>query len=187
MINLLPPPILESALANYRRRRRVVAGWLVFLVLAAAAVLLVVFYFTLVSRRASTETAYEFYSNQAEVLEFRQLQAELRVAEARLALISEAAAYAVPATNSLARLLEHRGGDLSFSALAYNQVPPAEGFWQVSGEARTRQALLDFLTRVKADPTFESVESPVTNLIRETDAPFRLKLKVAVPPTQNNE
>lgn len=49
----------------------------------------------------------------------------------------------------------------------------------LAGQADTRQSLLDFVERLKQDPAISAVESPVSNLIKNRDLDFTLKLNLA--------
>lgn len=180
MINLLPPRLAGLLLADYRRRRRVIAAQFIFVFLLTALALIFSSYFSLRHRNQGLTDSYEFYSNQDEVVEYRELLAQLRDTSSRLALLRQVAGRAIPLTPFVEKLLNHRPVGVTLTGLIYDQTPTGEGGFQLIGEAATRSNLLEFLTQIKADPAFLRVDSPAANLIRERNLTFRFNLKIAI-------
>lgn len=54
----------------------------------------------------------------------------------------------------------------------------SEAVIELSGAANNRRSLLAFLEQLRADKSFTAVDSPVSNLIKENNVDFSLKLRL---------
>ena len=50
----------------------------------------------------------------------------------------------------------------------------------IQGTAKRRDDLLDFVARLRAEPSFTSINSPITNLLKEVNAAFEITIELPI-------
>lgn len=175
-INLLPEEQKMIVRGEYRRRIIIASGWLVALALATNIVLFAPAWLAFTAQERELKRQLDAIEKgalfqQVTAIEslIRQLNFEIRQYRAR----DREAIRAIPAVDLV---LESRGSGVMISVLSFS--PPKTGNEKaqitIAGHASDRAALLAFSDRLKARPFVESVESPISNLLRESDVDYQI-------------
>lgn len=172
MINLLPEQQRKAVHDAYVMRLAVVAGFLLTGIFAAGMLLLVPAYLV-VSQELRTIQA-----QSADVMERnRLLEAEraMAVVEATESLVARGrvARSPLPLPSQAVRAVVERTN----SRVSLKTISVSDGKVRLMGEANDRQSLLAFVAALEQERgTFATVNSPITNLIRDKDLSFTLTL-----------
>lgn len=172
MINLLPPEQIAANRHLYRARRYFLVGALIFSWFLIAGILLGSAYVLARTKRLARQEA--LVARQAEMAQGETLTLERswrRLAEETVLLATVLDQPPGP-TFFIGRVLAERPEGVRLTGLSFRD----DGTIALLGVADERRQLLNFLDRLKAEPVFLAVESPVANLIHERDAPFTLTL-----------
>lgn len=176
MINLLPAEKIVELSDEYRRRRRLVAGALVFVWLGMAALVIFSGYVSVRAKRQAVETALA--AKRAE-LAGGTATGELSRLMSEIAVLSASNRSRVMPTDYFKLILAARPEGARLKSVFFTVGTSEAGATiQLSGQSRTRRDLLEFLDRLRANQAFASVESPVSNLIKETEVPFNIALSL---------
>lgn len=95
----------------------------------------------------------------------------------RLAMEYPLAASSV--TRHFADISHRAPAGLIFNSFAYDNET---GIISIRGKSLRRENLLDFIAQLRNDPEFMRVESPVANLLKETDIDFMISLTLIRTP-----
>lgn len=179
MINLIPPRARKQVIREYWVR--VVSVW--FVLLGTTFLIIAILDLPLLVLVDQQKGAYATSYGEA-----ADLSAEFEAAQETFA-----------ATNATARLLARGGEPVTFSAyidaleelrgasvtieeLRFGQESTgALAGISVVGEASTRQALASFRDRIEAHALFTAVELPISNLAKDEDIRYSIKVTPAVP------
>ena len=170
-LNLLP----EKYAAEVRHEKLIRFFSLLFT--STAAIVLIVLtlllpsYFSLI---------YEKDGIDGQIAAARQSVESKRAQEAENAIktlnteLEQVAHYpSTPLTAYLKTIAEDTPAGITLTALSYSK---SHGRFDIDGHANRRDDLLAFVSRLKNETTFSSIDSPITNLLKETDAKFHLSL-----------
>lgn len=175
MINLLPFPDRKAVRAEYRHRLFVIAGLLSFGLTLITSIILGSFAFILFSRRNEVLQQIAAARRQFAAEEFAAARKLIEETNESVKILR-----AAPSGESVAsvykRLIDERAPGIKLIRLGFS----AEGGGRVDidGRSPTRAVLLDFLDALGADSRFQSVDSPVKNIIRERDIDFHLTVVI---------
>lgn len=178
MINLLPPVAWEQVRREYRRRWWVVLGLVVLSVSLASLVVTWSLFFFIFSSRLATARTEAAGEQSGEVVAARE-RATAWAAFRRQAgmAIDPDAPHVGPVVE---RILAARGTGVMLANFYYEDHGSTDPVLaRLAGQAATRRDLLGFIDRLKADPMFAEVESPVGNLIKDRAVDFTLTLTIA--------
>ncbi len=173
MINLIPPSAKKGVVREYWLRS--VSVW--FYIWAAAlwgGVLIMVPAYVLINSQVtvyqeSAKTASEKVANFEDVskgLTASSQQAEKLISGFNQSLVSE--------RMKTLRALENPG--ITLSEVTIGRTDEAYEPIQVIGAAENRQALAAFRDRLLAEPDVASVDLPISNLAKDKDIQFSLKV-----------
>lgn len=174
MINLLPQTAILKTKADYRQRRFIVVAYLFAALLFIASVILATFYLRVhLLKNIFAEQVARAENNETE--EFNQLADDLAQASARARALRGLSAEGL-LTGLIGRVLSHRSS-VNLSGFRFTQNTEGLFLFDVTGRAATRQDFLKFVESLRQDPGF-LVESPVSNLIKDRELDFKLKITV---------
>lgn len=178
MINLLPDTEVLKRLREYRSRKRVVAGGLFLGLVVMAMILSGTIYFGLYLRRQAAVQTLAGLKQESETIASAALAADLAGLDEQVRLLSGVPLAESPFVSLLERVLGHRNQGIRITNIRY--VAEAEGeVIDLAGVALSRQSLLAFIEAFKNDEAFASIDSPISNLIKDRDVPFTLSIVVA--------
>ena len=179
MINLLFPADQKAIRAEYRHRLFVVGGWFVFGLILIALVIVGSFVFIISGRY--NEVREQVAAAQREFAGDELAKARQTVEQANAAT---EVLLANPASESpiivYRRLIDARGPGIRLTQIGFSSA--GRGRVEITGQSATRAALLAYLDKLRTEPHFQSVDSPIKNIIRERDVAFTLTIVLASSP-----
>ena len=176
MINLLLPDDRKIVRAAYRHRLFVVGGLLTSGLTLIVLIIFSSFTFILSLRRdevlgQTTLARQQFASDELDAAQksINEINASLKTFEA-------------PATNEAVtavykRLIDKRVPGIQLTHLQFLAEDGARV--EIDGKSPTRDDLLAFLEALRVDSYFQSVESPVKNIIRDRNIDFHLTVMLS--------
>lgn len=178
MINLLPTEKIVAFKAEYRRRRVMVLAALSlawFIVMAFSVFALYIF------ARSERQLAEDRLAEKQERLngtEAGEVNRQLSRLSDELAVIKRGESSRVLPVSFLQKVLAVKPAALRLTSLTFAKGLEAgsESSIELLGVAGTRHDLLAFLDSLRAEKTFAAVDSPVSNLIKENNVDFKIKL-----------
>ena len=172
MINLLPTEEKDALRRMYRLRIVVVALGLGALLIVVSLLLLLPSYIMLSIEEDDLTDALAHAKERHAALEGAD-QEVLRDLRNKIDLLGEP--EGVAPTKSIDRILSHRAHGI---AVTHIDVMSDEQV-QIQGVADRRTTLTTFIDTLRGDSTFASVESPISSLIAESNAPFTITITLA--------
>lgn len=172
MINLIPPIARKKVAREYWLRVSAVACFAVGTVSLIAGVLLLPTYVLIQlqidvqksSADTLTDTASSYDVSAAQLINASR-QAQLLVERSQSAVVS-----------SYVQTIETIAGpDIAVIDTEYTKGDVTDAL-SVSGQATTRQALVSFRDQLEANPQFEAVDLPISNLIKDRDILFTITM-----------
>ena len=173
MINLIPPVARKKVAREYWLRVTAVACFAVGTVSLIAGVLLLPTYVLIQlqidvqksSADTLTDTASSYDVSAAQLIAASR-QAQILVDRSQLAIVS----------NYVETIETIAGSDITVIDTEYMQGEEADQV-SISGQAATRQALVNFRDQLEANPQFEAVDLPISNLIKDRDILFTITMR----------
>ncbi len=171
-LNLLSPEA-KAALAYERYRRAVLwFGGGLAVALLIFLVLLLPTYFFLIFQRGEVLRALELEMRSEEFLKSREVESFIREVNALARAIRVEEASRITLSPLLAEVIRALPPAVTISSLQFEE---RRRELALTGHADTRAAFLQTLANLRANPRFESLSSPITNIIRDRDIDFTLK------------
>lgn len=173
MINLLPKDQLAAIKSDYYRRRLTVFGalilaWVLIVALCLSALLILA--------RSDRQILAGQITAQQQLLTAADGGSTERLSRLAqdLATITTAERARVLPSRIWQPVLAAKPAGVKIDRLEFDfsGAPTVD----LAGVADSRRVLLDFLEKLRADATFSAVDSPASNLIKETNVSFALKL-----------
>lgn len=173
MINLLPAEPEQALHVAYRGRLLVVSGFLFSALLLMALIIIGVLYWSVTAR--STEVAAALAKERAAstVTTTANLETDLKLFGRKASLLSTMASSTAFAA-VIQNVLVSKTAGIALTDFSYS----SSGLLRLAGVAQTRDRLLAFIDALRNDSLFASVDSPVSNLIKDRDADFVINLQV---------
>ncbi|MEK7662255.1 MAG: hypothetical protein AAB355_02025 [Patescibacteria group bacterium] len=175
MVNLLPETHRKIIEAEYRSRALLTTLYFIIIFFIIAAALLLPAYFlsreklAVVSVDSVTVTALA--KSQAE-----EVRREISLLNEKLAILSlEKSTLSVSEIVSL--IISARGAGVYIKNMIYESRGNTSKI-DVFGTAKTRDALIAFVERVKKEKKFSEVYSPISNLVKEKDIDFTVQIGI---------
>lgn len=80
----------------------------------------------------------------------------------------------------LSKVLENKSSNVSINRLSFKALNVSEAQILVSGVAKNRQALVNFVSDLKSNGGFASVESPVSDFAKDSNISFTVTIKTSI-------
>lgn len=177
MINLLPKEEKEVLAKDYLFRKIVVAEFVVIILLLVSLVILVASYYSTLAEGKSNKNLFEEAKKDSEGELLGQLQATGQDIKLKLGFFSRYNPPEKLLAETLEDIVSMRSLGISISNFSFLREEKGNKV-TVKGEAKTRNSLLGFIERVKGLRFVSSVNSPVSNLIKENDIAFTLEINL---------
>lgn len=116
-----------------------------------------------------------------EVLATKELagvEAEIRAVNSKIANYEKSGSRRYALSPILIKIAKTMSADIKISGINLGPSDAGSFIITLMGEAQKRESLLKFIDNLRILKEFDSVYSPVTNLLKETNAPFRLEIKL---------
>jgi uncharacterized protein (UPF0333 family) len=173
MFNLLPLIEKKFISAEYTRRKMtVVLAFLLFLIVIAAVFLVpsfIISQFRLseVSQTVSALQANNSIQNQA------ALKDKIHMANKKVATLSMGTSSA-PVTSVLEGIASEKTADIKITSFSLTREGAAS--LTLKGTAATRESLLSFANKLKADTAYKKVDLPISNFAKDENIGFTVTL-----------
>jgi hypothetical protein len=174
MINLLTPEAQASLRRQYIRRRRVVASGMILFCLISILALASTILLQLQVKSNEIQTKLDAQTTSDEDVQQEQ---DLKQINAELALLRSRGSE--PAISDLLSLVsDMRPSGITISSWSFSAPSSAAVVISLKGQARDRSTLLAFESALRNSDAFASVDSPVSNLIKNQNGDFSITLTV---------
>lgn len=176
-INLLPDEQKAVIRAEYRRRIIVALGWFAALMIATNIILLVPAWFAFTAQEQELTRQLDAIEKGSLFTRVTEIESSIRTLNSEIRQYRAEERRVEHATPAFDAVLESRGAGVAITTLSFAASPKmADGRARlvILGNASDRASLLAFSDRLKAQPGVEVVESPISNLLRETDVDYQI-------------
>lgn len=178
MINLLPPDILKQALSDYRRRRLIVVLYFLLSLEIISIVIGASAYWLRYHNYQELKKNLSGTEDGVEAKEYKVLVEALEHSRQQLTILKVPPESSISLVALINLLAKHHGTGIAVEAMTYQVDEDQSVASEIRGLAATRANLLDFTEALKTDTNISAVESPITNLIKDREISFVIKLKV---------
>lgn len=177
MINLLPDEEKEIVFRERLRRAVVVAGFFISVILAVGMILMTPSYFFLSFQERDLVRSLTLSEEGARALETEGLEEKISDARVKFEHIASAAKKKRPISPIFIKIIKSLPGGVRLNSIDYEVASNnTQEKITLSGVAGTRDEFLAFEKRLKESRDFKNVDSPVSNLLSETEIDFNLIL-----------
>lgn len=175
MLNILPTAEKKKVLIEYRIRLAVVSIFAIGAVAVAGAVLLVPAYLLAVSKHsASNDQLSALEKKYGDSAQEKDLGAQIREVNTKiLLLLSGDTTDKLTPSQAVAKIISLKSSDIKISSLSYETTANQERI-VLTGTARDRDSLANFVDTLKKDPTFTSVTMPISSYVKSENIDFSI-------------
>lgn len=163
--------------SDYRQRILVVSGFLFSCLLFIAIVVSVTLYFCLSVSQKQAEATLAKEQTKNIVAEADKLEQEIKSFNQKLSRLNKNGT-SLPITAVVKSVLSHPIFGIVLNTINYNKSSDGLAILELAGTAKNRSQLLAFVETLRSDPAFSKVDSPVSNLIKESQVDFSLSLQI---------
>lgn len=178
MINLLSIEEKKELISDYRRRRLVV--WLMVILSALVLAILMLSscwvmlsYRTLSLAKVLNSKKYEI-SNKS----FDSLSQTVKSTNDKLTIFLANTGELAKPSAVLKQIVDKRRSGIRILGISYERKDGTNAAVTVRGKSNDRNAVLGFADALRKDPLFVSVDSPISNIIRQTNSDFNITTSV---------
>lgn len=149
---------------------------IVSIALTIIAVLNIIFilptYLPLLSEQKGINQILKIEQSSPEKLKLKESIVEAKKVNERVASIQEVIALPARASSLLDIFLSRAGNNIEMETISVS----VGGNVSISGFARTRKSLLDFENALRDSGFFQTIDSPISNIIKEVDIRFTIQI-----------
>lgn len=174
MINLLPLEYKKTVKKEYARRFVAVFGLLFSIIVLVEIVCCLVLLFWLDSSLAGFQKELEFTKKMSKVQRLEGLDVRIDELNRVIALYKDKEEKIRPFSVYIEEVLRVLPASVSVNSFVLGAQREEGSQMNFSGHAATRSDLLAFIGELEKIPFFTRVESPLSNLLAETDVDFLL-------------
>lgn len=171
MINLLPDTEKEFIRKEYRLRVIAVILTFILVTILIGGILLIPSYVLTVYKAKVAENSSRAAAGKTEVSSTEKLQ----IAQKAVTILKPEEVLFQPST-IIALLFKTKNSGISIISISYSKKGKDPLKVNVIGVATTRQALVDFMTAVKAEQGIVSADIPVATFAKDTNIPFTMTI-----------
>lgn len=176
-INLLPEDYKARVTVEYRRRMIAGFGAIAALTVAANIILLLPSGLAFTAQESELKRQQETLEKGALFAKVTEIESIIRRLNQQIRQYRALGTSVSRATPAIDAALENRPAGIVIFGLTFgvsSASAPGRSQIEITGKASSREALLAFSRSLEKDPAVESVKSPVSNLLRETNFDFLL-------------
>lgn len=127
------------------------------------------FYRTSALTKVLNSTKYEM-SNKT----FNDLSQVVNTANGKLTIFLSNTSEIVRPSLVIKKIVDKRKSGLRILGIAYERKDSASASVTIRGKSNDRNALIRFVDALRQDPLFVTVDSPIANIIKQTDSDFNI-------------
>ncbi|MBI2610229.1 hypothetical protein HYW53_03630 [Candidatus Giovannonibacteria bacterium] len=179
MINLLPQEDIKKLKRERFARFLMALEFLIAIAIFISTVLILPVYFSLLIEKTGLERGLEFAETSPELKEVGLIEKTLKEFNSKLSNFEEREREIRPVASNLKKILEKQNSGIAIESLNYERkAANSKEIIFVEGVAQRRDDFLVFLKNLESVDAFKKVESPVSNLLKDSNAPFSLTLEL---------
>ncbi len=177
MINLLTKEGQEKLLREYRRRRLVVACFLLSVIWLAGLVTVGALVYQIHQKQTETDEALNRVALEPNAN--AGTQDSLQETNADIATLKKSGTSRPALAELWQSVLKDKPNSVKITDWRWGiDTKTKVTKLELVGRSSTRQALLDFIEKLKQNKTFTTVDSPISNLIKNRDLDFTITLTI---------
>lgn len=181
-INLLPQDYQKDSRRELIRRLIAVGGVALFLVLAANLVLISPLWLLFSLEEKELGRQLEAIKSSPAFGRVAEIEKDIKDLNEAVALFKARESERFGITQALESIIQNKPEGVKIESFYFSsakEAPPQPARISVFGKARNREALIMFTQKNEADPFFASVQSPISNLLKDSDFDYSLILDIA--------
>lgn len=181
-INLLPRDFQKDFRRERARRLIAAGGAAVFLAMMANIVLIFPLWAFLSLEEKELGRQLDAVKSSPAFGRVAEIEKSIRDLNEAVALFKTRESERFGITQVLESIIQNKPEGVkieSFYFSAAKEAPPQPDRISVFGKAINREALIAFIQKNEADPFFASVQSPISNLLKDADFDYSLILDIA--------
>lgn len=173
MLNILPKEEKKKILLEYRLRLAVVSVFAVGALILSNLVLLATSYLlTVTKNNEAKNTLVTLEEGQGRAGNEKDINAQVASVNKNIALFLKPSPQGVVLpSSSIKKILEIKGDAIKISGFTYDVGVDQERI-VITGTALDRDKLAGFIEVLKREPTFTSVDLPISSYVKSTDINF---------------
>lgn len=173
MLNILPKKEKKKIMLEYRLRLATVATLAVATLILSSLVLLAPAYLIAMEKnKDANNTLTILQENKGDIVNEKEINAEVSSANKNISLfLKKSTSYIDSPVSFVEKILEIKGSEIKIIGFTYDASLDQERM-VITGTARTREGLAGFIDELKKEPTFTSVELPISSYVKSTNIDF---------------
>jgi hypothetical protein len=177
MINLIPNQEKKRRARELYYRLAVLSLLMFSFALLVASLAILPAYFFAVSKSRAAQERLEIQRTVPISLFNQEALKTLETLNRKIVLVEEAAARNFPVSERvITPILAEKLSGIKLSRISYENSPAGGKKISLGGTAASRESLLLFRQALEDSPSFESVDLPISNFIKDSNIEFSLSL-----------
>jgi len=176
-INLLSPKEKRAVRSMYRTHRLIAILMVADLLLLSSLVLIGALHVSLRQDKLANQDMLAALRSEAKVVEFNKLRDEVNLTAKYTKLAKQAIAQNEMPSLRLEEVFTQKTKGIRLTSFDYIGDKKSATV-HIKGVAASRQNLLEFTSKLETLAMVKNVDSPVANLVGDTNAPFTLTLEL---------
>ena len=175
-MNLLPQDKKRKIEQERIYRFLIVDGLGIMSILIIALILLLPTYLLLVMQSMELERQLDLEKQSSELYRAENIETSMKDINVKIKLFNDNEKILTNPSNAIKSIIDYKLPGISINSFTYRGAAKSKNLSSLSiaGEAETRDELLDFVKLLERDDNFDSVESPVSNLLTKTRVEYSL-------------
>ncbi len=176
MSNLILPEDKKVIAMEYKRRSWVILASLGIVLFSISLILLFSLGVLIEARLVSLRSATTSDAKRAAAMEVAEYEKAAKETRELMTIFNQPT---LPAPSLLInQILKYKPTNITLTTITYAYPQPKVLSLTLSGTAATRKSLISFIELLNKDKTFVSVDSPLSNLVKEVNAPFTISVMI---------
>jgi hypothetical protein len=171
MVNLLPVENKVSIKKEYLRRLVVVFGLFSFVTIIIAILLLVFLLFLVNKEKNDYSTYLSLEKKHLTFLDEEEVVSFVTDTNSKTAVFEKNSKESKKASDTIEKIIKAKTKGITIDRFSLNG-----GDMSFSGTAQIRSDLSFFIDNLKKEPSFEKVDSPISNFLKENDINFNISI-----------
>lgn len=139
-----------------------------------AALFLALFFFALNLQKKSISDSFSVMQDYLSAQNESEISSLVSRINARVAELNSNQKRVKKTSEIIERIIKVKSGEISIESFAFNL-----GRLEIKGSSASRSGLINFVDNLKKQDIFSSIESPLSNFLKEKDIDFSINIKLA--------
>jgi len=174
MLNILPTTEKKKIMLEYKLRLVIVAILAVSVLIFSSLVLLAPVYLIAVEKNKDVKNTFALLQErEGKAVDEKNINAEVATTNKNIALfLKPSDTTAVSPVTFIAKILEIKGDTVRISGFTYDASGVTGERMVVTGTARTRESLAQFIEDIKKEPRFTNIDLPISSYVKSSNIDF---------------